>query len=70
MLKKFVIKRIKIKGGCQSESKVITHNSKSDWPLAGLSSNSARRYFGKQLFGKQFFSKQFFGKQLFGKAVI
>ena len=35
-----------------------------------LSSNSARRYFGKQLFGKQFFSKQFFGKQLFGKAVI
>ena len=34
MLKKFVIKSIKIKGGCQSESKVVTHNSKSDWPLA------------------------------------
>ena len=30
MQKKFVINRTKIKGGCQSGRKVVTHNSKSD----------------------------------------
>ena len=34
MHKKFEIKRTKIKGSCQSGSKVVTHNSKSDLPLA------------------------------------
>ena len=29
----FEINRTKIKGGCQSGSKVVTHNSKSDFPL-------------------------------------
>ena len=32
--KKFDINRTKIKGGCQSGRKVVTHNSKSDLPLA------------------------------------
>ena len=30
---KFEINFTKIKGGCQSGRKVVTHNSKSDWPL-------------------------------------
>ena len=34
MHKKFEINRIKIKDGCQSGRKVVTHNSKSDLPLA------------------------------------
>ena len=34
MHKKFDINRTKIKGGCQSGRKVVTHNSKSDLPLA------------------------------------
>ena len=29
----FEVKRTKIKGGCQSVRKVVTHNSKSDLPL-------------------------------------
>ena len=33
MHKKFVINRTKIKGGCQSGTKVATHNSKSDLTL-------------------------------------
>ena len=33
MRKKFEINQTKIKGGCQSGRKVITHNSKSDLPL-------------------------------------
>ena len=33
MHKKFAINRTKIKGGCQSGRKVVTHNSKSDLPL-------------------------------------
>ena len=33
MHKKFEINRKKIKGGCQSERKVVTHKSKSDLPL-------------------------------------
>ena len=33
MHKKFEINRTKIKGGCQSGTKVVTHNSKSDLPL-------------------------------------
>ena len=33
MHKKFEIDQAKIKGGCQSGRKVITHNSKSDLPL-------------------------------------
>ena len=35
MYKKFEIKRTKIKGGCQSGRKVVTHNSKSDLPVIG-----------------------------------
>ena len=33
MHKKYEINRIKIKGGYQSGTKVVTHNSKSDLPL-------------------------------------
>ena len=33
MHKKFEINWTEIKGGCQSGSKVVTHNSKSDLPL-------------------------------------
>ena len=33
MQKKFEINRTKIKGGCQSGRKVVTHDSKSDLPL-------------------------------------
>ena len=33
MQKKFEIYQTKIKGGCQSGRKVVTHNSKSDLPL-------------------------------------
>ena len=33
MQKKFQINQKKIKGGCQSGRKVVTHNSKSDLPL-------------------------------------
>ena len=33
MHKKFEINRTKIKGGCQSGRKEVTHNSKSDLPL-------------------------------------
>ena len=35
MQKKFEINRTKIKGGCQSGQKVVTHSSKSDLPLVG-----------------------------------
>ena len=31
--KKFEINQTKIKGGCQSGSKEVTHNSKSDLPV-------------------------------------
>ena len=34
MQKKFGINRAKIKGGCQSGRKVVTHKSNSDLPLA------------------------------------
>ena len=33
MHKKFELKQTKIKGGCQSGRKVVTHNSKNDLPL-------------------------------------
>ena len=36
MHKKFEINRTKIKGGCQSGRKVVTHNSKSDLPLVSI----------------------------------
>ena len=35
MHKKFEINRTKIKGGCQSGRKVVTHKSKSDLPQKG-----------------------------------
>ena len=35
---KFEINRTKIKGGCQSGRKVVTHDSKSNLPLASSSS--------------------------------
>ena len=34
MHKKFEINQTKIEGGCQSERKVVTYDSKSDLPLA------------------------------------
>ena len=36
MHKKFEINRTKIKGGCQSGRKVVTHNYKSDLPLVHI----------------------------------
>ena len=36
MHKKFEIDRTKIKGGCQSARKVVTHDSKRDLPLVCL----------------------------------
>ena len=36
MQKKFEINQTKIKGGCQSGRKVITHNYKSDLPLVKI----------------------------------
>ena len=36
MYKKFDINQTKIKGDCQSERKVVTHNSKNDLPLGIL----------------------------------
>ena len=36
MHNKFEINRTKITGGCQSGRKLVTHNSKSDLPLAAL----------------------------------
>ena len=36
MLKKFKLNRTKIKGGCQLRRKVVTHNAKSDLPLASF----------------------------------
>ena len=35
MLLEHMQKKFKIKGGCQSGRKAVTHNSKSDLPLAG-----------------------------------
>ena len=51
MHKKFEINRTKIPVGCQSRRKVVAHNSKSDLPLAALTTavsplvkvNNARR---------------------------
>ena len=36
MHKKFETNLTKIKGSCQSERKVVTHNSKSDLPLVDI----------------------------------
>ena len=41
MKKKYEINRTKIKGSCQSGRKVVTHNSKSDLPLAVCLLNSS-----------------------------
>ena len=43
MHKKFEINRTKIKGGCQSGRKVVTHNSKSDLPLYTVSAHIEAR---------------------------
>ena len=37
MHRKFEINRTKIKGGCQSGTKVLTRDSKSDLPLSKIS---------------------------------
>ena len=42
--KKFEINRAKIKGGCQSGRKVVTHNSKSDLPLEKEKKNTLKSY--------------------------
>ena len=39
MHKKFEIIQTKIKGGCQSGRKVVTHNSKNDLPLVKVHIN-------------------------------
>ena len=36
MHKKFQINRTKIEGGCQSDRKVVTNNSKSDFPVENM----------------------------------
>ena len=52
MHKKFEINRTKIKGGCQSGRKVVTHNSKSDlplYPIFFLLSKKTKKSFGQIL---------------------
>ena len=44
MNKKFDINRTKIKGGCQSGRKVVTHNSKSDLPLDTYTTGDKVKY--------------------------
>ena len=39
-----MINRTKIKGGCQSGRKVVTHNSKSDLPLAILLEHMHKKF--------------------------
>ena len=53
MHKKFEIDWTKIKGGCQSGRKVVTHNSKSDLPL----SKSCSCFFKLTKKSKKFSSK-------------
>ena len=43
MHKKFKINGTKIKDCCQSGRKVVTHNSKSDLPLASATSNNCAK---------------------------
>ena len=53
MPKKFEINQIKIKGGCQSGRKVVTHNSKSDLPLVcRVEERDSESTLGKNLFFK------------------
>ena len=44
MHKKFEINRTKIKGDCWSGRKVVTHNSKSDLPLAILLEHMHKKF--------------------------
>ena len=44
MHKKFEINQTNIKGGCQSGRKVVTHNSKSDLPLAILLEHMHKKF--------------------------
>ena len=44
MQKKFEINQTKIKGGFQSGRKVVTHNSKSDLPLAILLGHMRKKF--------------------------
>ena len=48
MHKKFEINWIKIKGGCQSGRKVVTHNSKSDLPLVNKEKKACYRIDSKE----------------------
>ena len=43
MRKKFEINRTKIKGGCQSGRKVVSHDSKSDYPLAHITHHMSHK---------------------------
>ena len=45
MHKKFEIDRTKIKGSCQSGRKVVTHDFKSDLPLAGQAMDQGQTKF-------------------------
>ena len=53
MHKKFEIYPTKIKGGCQSGRKVVTHNSKSDLPLGSFSKTPEACFFKKNTKTKQ-----------------
>ena len=44
MYKKFEINQTKIEGSCQSGRKVVTHNSKSDLPLAILLEHMHKKF--------------------------
>ena len=44
MHKKFEINQTKIRGSCQSGRKVVTHNSKSDLPLAILLEHMHKKF--------------------------
>ena len=55
MHKKFELNQTKIKGGCQSGRKMVTHNSKSDLPLhVAVTSLKVIKY------GRAYVQKHFF----------
>ena len=52
MNKKFQINGTKIKGSCQSGRKVVTHDSKSDFPLHRISNMVNKWSGGEEMTGK------------------
>ena len=57
MHKKFEINQTKIKDGCQSGRKVVTHNSKSDLPLVQLNLKHMQVYL--QIHYRQYYSYRY-----------